>query len=61
MSSSVRRLLIATHNAGKVHEIAALLQDSGWSVEALASNVPEFPEDDREPARPRRDQQKNAV
>ena len=40
--SSERRLLIATHNAGKVREIEALLRDSGWSVEALEPSVPEF-------------------
>jgi XTP/dITP diphosphohydrolase len=39
-----RRLVVATHNPGKVAEINELLEDSGWSVSGLPEGAPEFPE-----------------
>ena len=47
MSQSTRRgeLLIATHNRGKVAELEALLAGSGWRLQPLDPDVPEFVED----------------
>ena len=39
------RLLIATHNAGKVHEISALLAGTPWECVGLPDGTPDFPED----------------
>lgn len=39
-----RRLVVATHNRGKVTEINELLDDSGWTVTGLPDGAPEFPE-----------------
>jgi XTP/dITP diphosphohydrolase len=39
------RLLIATHNAGKVREIAALLAATPWTCAGLPEGTPDFPED----------------
>ncbi len=38
-------LLIATHNAGKVQEISALLAESPWQCAGLPDGTPDFPED----------------
>ncbi len=38
-------LLIATHNAGKVREISALLAGSRWHCVGLPEGTPDFPED----------------
>ena len=44
MTDPRRRLLLATTNAGKVAEIADLLADTGWHVEPLPGDVPEYEE-----------------
>jgi len=38
-------LLIATHNAGKVREISALLADTAWQCAGLPEGTPDFPEE----------------
>ena len=47
MSGAEKRgeLLLATHNRGKVAELEALLEPTGWRLHGLGPDTPEFPED----------------
>ena len=40
-----RSLLIATRNEGKIAEISALLDGSGWQCVGVPAETPDFPED----------------